>query len=80
MPLNSTDYEMAAMIFGNANIKRNLSNVLSPMPMGLFCKDNRNERFQGEKLMGFLTVSAQPSILFKMMLAFALPRVLMSKK
>ena len=53
VPLNSTDYEMAAMIFGNANIKKNPSNVLSPMPMGLFCKDKRDERFQGETIDGF---------------------------
>ena len=53
MPLNSTDYELAAMIFGNANIKKNPSNVLSPMPMGLFCKDKLNERLEGEIIDGF---------------------------
>ena len=53
MPLNSTEYEMAAIMFGNANIKRNPSTVLSPMPTGLFCKDKRNERFQGEAIDGF---------------------------
>lgn len=53
MPLNQTDSQLAAMMFGKINIKEDFSDVFSPMPMGLFCKDKLNRKYQGENISGF---------------------------
>ena len=37
-------------IFGKDNVKQNFSNLISPNPLLLFCRNERNEEFLGDKI------------------------------
>ena len=44
---------IASDLFGNQNLIGNFSGVLSPNPFVLLCKDNKKQKFFGDKVEGF---------------------------
>ena len=44
------DIQLPQKIFGKNRIKNNLSNLISPNPLPVFCRNEKNEEFRGDKI------------------------------
>ena len=44
------EVQLPEKIFGKRFLKRNLSNLISPNPLPIFCRNEKNEEFQGDNI------------------------------
>ena len=52
-PIHDTEKKLAGKLFGEENIKKELTDLKGPAPMMIFCKDNKLEGFMGDLIEGF---------------------------
>ena len=48
-----TELKLAGMLFGNQNLRKNISKINSPIPMAVYCEDKVKEFIQGASALDF---------------------------
>ena len=47
------EVKLAGMLFGNQNLRGNISQFKAPIPMAIYCKNNAKQKFLGDSAKGF---------------------------
>ena len=47
------EVKLAGMLFGNQNLRGNISQFKAPIPMAIYCKNKAEQKFTGESAEGF---------------------------
>ena len=58
-PLANEDIKLAQKIFGADAIKKNLSKIIAPNPVIIFCRNYKDQEFTGNVVAGFFTKFCQ---------------------
>ena len=58
-PIANEDIKLAEKIIGADAIKKNLSKIIAPNPVMIFCRNYKNQEFTGNEVVGFFTKFCQ---------------------